>query len=252
MADHSLMKLGKKAAKFDARVPMFARFASNVAPPPDVVDWTRGVTEFGMMDNNTLGDCTAAGIGHAFQIWTGDVRREWTPTDAQVVSFYSATTGYNPADPSTDQGGVEVDVLTYLSKNGYYGHHIGAFCSVNVKDETQVKQSIALFGGCYIGVALPVAAQSQDVWTVPASGVAGDGAPGSWGGHCVYVVGYDANGLTCITWGALKRMTWAFWDAYVDEAHPILAAAWVGNNGQAPSGFDYAGLYAAMNELRSS
>lgn len=251
MVDHSMMKLGKKAPKFDPRVPLFARFATNLAPPPSSVDWTKGVTAFGMMDNDSLGDCTAAGIGHAFQVWTGDVRREWTPTDAQVVQFYSATTGYNPADPSTDQGGDENSVLTYLLKNGFYGHHIGAYCDVDVSNQTHVQQSIALFGGSYIGVGLPVSAQGQDTWDVPASGLAGDGAPGSWGGHCVFVVGYDSTGLTCITWGSLMKMTWAFWNAYVDEAHPILAAAWIGNNGQAPSGFDYAGLYAAMNALRA-
>jgi hypothetical protein len=246
------MKLGKRPAKFDKRVPLFARFADSDFVAPPIVDWSKGQSDFGSMSNDSIGDCTAAGVGHAFQIWTGDVRREWTPTDAQVVGFYSATTGYNPADPSTDQGGVEVDVLAYLLKNGFYGHHIGAYCSVDVRNADHVKQAIALFGGLYIGVALPVAAQSQDVWDVPASGLAGDGAPGSWGGHCVFVVGYDANGLTCITWGTPKRLTWAFWNGYCDEAHAILAAAWIGNNGMAPSKFNFAGLYAHMNELRSA
>ena len=251
MAEHSLMRLGKRRPKYDHRVPMFARFATDVAPPPASVDWTCGVAEFGMMDNDTLGDCTAAGVAHAYQIWTGDVRREWTPTDAQVVAFYSATTGYRPGEASTDQGGVESDILAYLLKNGYYGHHIGAYAAIDVKNLYHVQQAAALFGPLYIGVALPVSAQTQDVWDVPSSGVAGSGAPGSWGGHCVVVVGYDATHVTVITWGALKKMTWAFWNAYVDEAYAVLAAAWIGNKGEAPSGFDYAGLYAAMNELRA-
>lgn len=252
MADHSLMKLGKRRPKFDPRVPMFARFAANLAPPPPSVDWLKGLTELGMMHNDVLGDCTAAGIGHAFQIWTNDVRREWTPTDEQIVAFYSATTGYSPSDPSTDRGGIEADVLAYLLKHGFFGHHIGAYCSIDVKNTSHVQQAAALMGPLYIGVSLPVSAQSQDVWDIPASGVAGDGAPGSWGGHCVIITGYDAHGLTCITWGAPKRLTWAFWNAYVDEAHAVLAAAWIGNNGAAPSGFDYNGLYAAMNALRSA
>jgi hypothetical protein len=252
MANHTLMRLGKRSPKYDPRVPMFARFASSVALPPPSIDWARGLSKFGVMRNDVLGDCTAAGIAHAFQIWTGDVRREWTPTDEQVVAFYSATTGYRPGLPSTDRGGVEADVLAYLLKHGFYGHHIGAYCSVDVKSLVHVQQAVSLLGPLYIGVALPVSAQTQDVWDVPATGVAGAGAPGSWGGHCVVIAGYDTHGLTCITWGALKKMTWAFWRAYVDEAHAILAGAWIGSNGAAPSGFDYNGLYAAMNEIRSA
>ena len=50
---------------------------------------------------------------------------------------------------------------------------------------------------------------------------------GVWGGHCVVVPQYDADGLTCITWGGLKRMTWAWWLKYVDEAHSLLIDAWL-------------------------
>jgi len=31
-------------------------------------DWTKGITEWGMMMNDTLGDCTIAGVGHAVQV----------------------------------------------------------------------------------------------------------------------------------------------------------------------------------------
>ena len=33
------------------------------APPPHV-DWTKGQKNWGMMKNDQLGDCTAAGVGH--------------------------------------------------------------------------------------------------------------------------------------------------------------------------------------------
>ena len=42
--------------------------------------------------------------------------------------------------------------------------------------------------------------------------LSGDDAPGSWGGHAVDVVGYDDAGLTVVSWGALLRASWDFWD----------------------------------------
>jgi hypothetical protein len=251
MTDFSAMKLGKLPPKYDRHIPLFSAFTDNLPPPPDSVDWSKGRTDWGEMGNTTLGDCTAAGIGHAYQTWTQNARTLWTPSDQMIVDFYSATTGYNPADPATDQGGVETDVLAWLLKNGFDNgkRHIEGYCSVNTKNLVHVKQSIDLLGGSYIGISLPISAQTQSVWDVPAHGTAGSGMPGSWGGHCVFVVGYDEQGLTCVTWGSLMRMTWPFWTAYVDEAHPILAAAWVMNSQRSPSGFPYAELCEAMNEI---
>jgi hypothetical protein len=79
---------------------------------------------------------------------------------------------------------------------------------------------------CYIGLALPISAQNQDVWAVPPGGSAGEGSPGSWGGHAVPIVAYDSRGLTVITWGATKRMTWQFLDTYCDEAYALLSQDW--------------------------
>jgi hypothetical protein len=62
--------------------------------------------------------------------------------------------------------------------------------------------------------------------------------PGSWGGHAVYLVAYDQNTLTCITWGQLKKMTWAWFDKYCSEAYALVSKDWVKASGLAPSGFD--------------
>src|SRR5215471_10150806 len=71
MADHSKMKLGRKAVKTDTRTLMLGNYlASTLPPPPAAYDQTKGVTGWGMMMNDTLGDCTIAGLGHAVQVWT--------------------------------------------------------------------------------------------------------------------------------------------------------------------------------------
>ena len=78
---------------------------------------------------------------------------------------------------------------------------------------------------------------------------AGDGA-GSRGRPCGAVIAYDARGLTCITWGALKRMTWAFWDAYCDEAYACLSRDWAA--ARAPSGFDWAAFDADLGGFKQA
>jgi len=57
----------------------------------------------------------------------------------------------------------------------------------------------------------------------------------------VDVVGYDAAGLTVVTWGAPKAMTWPFWDRYCDEAYCIISEDFL-RDGRSPAGFDVASL----------
>ena len=102
------------------------------------------------------------------------------------------------------------------------------------------------FGGLYAGVALPVSAQRQTGWTWDVTSATPKDF-GSWGGHAIPIVAYDSAGLTCVTWGTLQKMTWAFWDAYVDEAYACLTPDWIAADGKAPSGFDLASLQADLS-----
>jgi hypothetical protein len=155
--------------------------------------------------------------------------------------------GYVPGEPNTDKGGVELDVLNDWQKNGFAGNPLLAFVDPKASNLTQVRQSIALFGGVYIGLSMPVTAQRQNVWDVVPNGGA-NARPGSWGGHCVFVPRYDQKTFTCITWGQLKTMTVAFWNKYCDEAHTLLSPAWISTKG-APSGFDLAQLQADLQAI---
>lgn len=249
MVDHSMMPLGKLPARVDPRVPSILKFmAEPVAPVPVSVDWSHGITAWGMLGNDTRGDCTAAATGHFLQAVTAADYTEAVVTDAEVIAFYSATTGYNPADPSTDQGGVEADVLQYLLKNGFDGHHIVGYGIVDPKNPLAVKRVVADLGGAYIGVALPISAQTQNVWGEGGQG--GDGAAGSWGGHAVAVMGYDATHVSFVSWGNLMKMTWAFWLTYVDEAYGLLWASFI-KAGKAPNGYDIAALTAEVAALKT-
>ena len=39
--------------------------------------------------------------------------------------------------------------------------------------------------------------------------------------HYVYVSGYTSLGPVCVTWGCKQQMSWAFVEAYSDEAYTI-------------------------------
>ena len=249
MTNHSMMKLGRKAIKTDSRTLAIGNYlTAALPPPPPTADWTKGLTSWGMMLNDNLGDCTIAGAAHAVQVWTANSGTMVTVPDNTIESYYEQWDGYVSGDPNTDRRGIELDVLNDWQKQGFAGHPLIAFADPRYTNLVEIRQSIYLFGGVYIGLALPVTAQAQDVWDVVPRGGA-NARKGSWGGHCVFVPKYDQHGFTCITWGGLKTMTVAFWKKYCDEAHALLSADWLSSKGS-PGGFNQAQLQADLKAIK--
>lgn len=246
MPDHSKMRLGRRAPRLDPRTLKLARYLSLDFVAPESCAWSLMLPDWGMMANDRLGCCTIAGIGHAVQTWTEVINQRVTVSDEEIIQYYSLWDGYVPGRPNTDQGGIELDVLNRWRQQSFSGHSLLAYGAITAQNLSAVKQAIALFGGLYIGIAMPLTAQRQDVWDVQQSYANDpDAAPWSWGGHCVWVLQYDPEGLTCVTWGELKRMTWAFWQRYCDEAYGLISPEFVAN-GTAPSGFDLDQLQADL------
>lgn len=247
--NHNHVKLGKKPPKHDPRTLRMANYLGVIVPPPPAErHWSKKADpNFGMMLNDQLGDCTCAAIGHAIQVWTANTSIEVTPPDSDILQAYETFCGYDPKDPSTDQGGVELDVLKGWRATGVGGHKIDGFVALEPKNHMHVRAAIDMFGVAYSGVALPLTAQNQKVWSVIKH--TQDANPGSWGGHAISCIDYDASGIWCITWGELKKMTWQFWDAYMDESYAVLSPDWSAAGRQAPSGFDYAALAADLAAL---
>lgn len=235
-----IYKLGKHAARYDKRNLMLSTYLTSLPAIPVSIDWTHGVADWEMFNNDTVGDCTCAGAAHLIMQWTANSGLEVVPAATDVLAAYSAITGYNPADPSTDTGANELDVLNFWKNTGICNHKIGCYVSVNPSNVPHVKAAIYLFGGLYIGVQLPNSAMNQtnagQVWDI----VSDDGGIG--GGHCVEIVAYDADGLTCVTWGQEQRLTWAWWNKYVDECYAILSNDFLNGNGLTPGGFNLAAL----------
>jgi hypothetical protein len=253
MIDHTQVRLGKKAARFDSRTLKMAKYLTSLPPAPPLVNWIHGET-WPMFGNDTLGDCVEAASGHMIELWQSlTAPAAPIPTQAQIISAYSGAAGYISGDPNTDQGTDMLTFLNYWRKTGVAGNRIFAYVSLKPGNLTELKQAIFLFGAAMIGVALPITAQSQPTgWTVPGS-TTGDGAPGSWGGHCIPVVGYDISAPAekrnqLVTWGEVITMSDDFYRAYCDEAYAIIDPAWF-DGSIAPNHFDMAALQADLAAL---
>jgi len=207
---------------------------------PSEQDWGDVPDYYGMYRNDSVGDCTCAGAANLVGGWTGHSKTLIKLSDNDVITAYSAISGYNPTTGENDNGAVVLDVLKYWRKTGVGGHTISAFVALEPRNLVHLKASVYLFGGAYLGIALPVTAQDQTVWSVVDA--PSDGEPGSWGGHAVVAVGYDALGVLVVTWGQIKRMTWDFYKKYADEAYGILSYDWVNATFTAPNKFAYADL----------
>lgn len=249
--DHSAMKLGKTHPVHDARTLSFSDYTNTTALPPAPATCCYGQTiaptGWGMMANEIVSDCTLAAAGHLIMAWTAANGAMVTPADDQIIAAYSAITGYNPVTKQNNTGSNLLNVLNYWRKSGIANHKIAAFTALQPGNHDHIRQAVYLFGGCYIGLALPASAKTQTVWAVPPGGATGQGAPNSWGGHAVPVIGYDSQYLTVVTWGITKQLTWGFWDAYCDESYCIITPDFAG--AKSPNGFKMETLQADLKKI---
>lgn len=256
MTDHSTMKLGKAPARFDPRTLKMSHYLKAPAPlalPPETQDWTRSIAGWPMYANDRLGDCVEAAAGHMVELWD-----TWTNpskgmlSNVDIVRAYSGATGYVPGNPNTDNGTDMLKFLKYWRNTGIGGDKILAFMSIEPGNLLELRQGVWLFGAPIIGLQMPVTAQTQADWTV--EDMSGDGAPGSWGGHCVPVGGYDyappgTIRNRVVSWGKRLSMSNNFYQGYCDEAYVVLSADWIGKNQKTPADFDLSALEADLARL---
>ena len=257
MADQAIrFKLGKHPPKHDARNLQFKTYLKPTLPAPPATEtkWIAKIPSksWGMMGNDTYGDCTCAAAGHMILEWTTDTQpKPVVIPNPDIIQFYDHFSGGNP-----DAGANMLDVLKYWRSHGLDGHKILGFAQLTLKNDAQLKSSVSIFANCYIGVALPNFAVNPppgnnmlDIpWVVPAGGAHGDAAPNPNNGHCIPAVGYDEENLYIVTWGQLKSMSWQFYAAYADESFAVLSNDWLAKN-KAPSGFDLAALQQDLNQI---
>lgn len=252
------IKLGKRPARKGIkklRLTSYVNF-SQLPTPALSFDNTSGITSFGEMLNDQIGDCTIAAVGHMVQCWTAANGSEVTIPDADILAAYEAISGYNPNNPASDVGCDMIDVLNYWKNTGIGGHKIEAWFPIDYTNTDEVIIGTQFFGGTYTGVGLPISAQSQvgSLWSVPGT-LTGNNAPGSWGGHCITeqkiqgpVINNPSN--VFITWGSLQGATPYWRMSYVDEEYIVISTQdWLNSSGKTPAGLSLTQLLSDANDL---
>ena len=252
-----IYKLGKNAPKIKAKTLQIHDFLNlSVLPtPPAAFDWSMVKGKplvYGMDGNDDYGDCVFASSCHHIGTWTGNTSTEQIATEKDALAAYSIFTGFNPDDPSTDQGANMLDVATRWRNTPIFNHKIKAFAAVDLTRLDLVAAAMNLFGGVWIGWSLPKAWQGADSWTMSPGGIlTGDWAPGSWGGHATHMPAFSPKLLSAKTWQEDMPVEIPAFEAYAEEGYALISTdTWECLTGdQCPAGVDGAALQAALAQV---
>lgn len=212
-----------------------------------------------MLGNDMVGDCTAAGIGNHIRATAALGGYQIDVTVADALRFYARSTGYTPGNPATDNGGVEVDVLTTALRSGYALADQTLFPlwgSAQATDLNGIRNITAGLSAAYLGVRLAVADMWVDaagalapVWDTRTPAWQGDPTPGSAGGHCLLLWAYtgtdDTDIVTLLTWGTKQKATWRWLRSRLMEAHGLAWRQLLPLGALTPDGKDWDALTAS-------
>ncbi len=243
--------------------------AKDLPAPPATADWTPLAmsTLMQIEGNDVYGDCVFAENAHFVGVTTGNANTLFSYSEAQTLADYSAETGFNPSDPSTDNGADPTTDLNYFTQHPYAdGTKLVGWALVDATNKQEVQLAIDVFGGlkCWFGIpdgiinSMPTG--NGFVWTSAA------GAPDPNNGHCIGGYGYDvlslqtpsivsvtAKGPVVATWGMLGIIEW---DAFASWFSPAnggglavrITPDWVKQaTGTTPTGLNLSALVAACN-----
>lgn len=219
-------------------------------PPSTLPAIGRGI-DFGMFLNDNLGDCTHASLqGHLEQIHSTRAGKAERPTDDMILRDYRATgvlQGLGDQDGRYMAGGN--GVLDYAKKTGFEQadgtrEKILGYVSVNWLDDIELRTAIWLFGGVYVGIALPISAYYQIQAGKPWGCSSTNNTPGGWGGHAIIAT----TRVSLITWSKRQSFTDCFRKHYWDECYAVLTHDWTQNT-LSPSGFPMTELVRDLEEI---
>ena len=236
-------KLGRKPRIFNPAMPHMSALIRRAAfiPLPDAVDYASKLPDdSGMMLNNKIGDCTCAAFYHGIQVWSSWTNPDGlviTEPDLDVLMLYEQACGYDPKDPTTDQGGVEQDLLAYLmtkgaptGPKGKTRHRLRAAFEVDVRHLWDVRRAIYETGLVYTGFyvprsILPNSGEPPVIWDV-------GGDQTILGGHAIILTGYNEDGFNLISWGKKYFMTTEFFSRFTEEVYALIDIDWVQGTGK--------------------
>jgi len=250
-------KLGKKPAAPRPTDFNYTDFAAAVQLPsvPSRFGHGTAYADWKMLGNDHYGDCVWAGAAHEHMLLNKVIHQnDVSFDDSTVLGDYAAATGFDPNDPSTDNGTDVHDALSYRRHIGIADatgtrHLIGAYVSLDPKNWDHLEQAAYIFGAVGIGFEFPASAMDQFNAGEPWDYVAGAKIEG---GHYVPVVGslHAPDQASAITWGKRQVFTRDFYEHYNDEAWAYITPEQLRSDGTGLHGFDMEKLNTFLATLR--
>lgn len=216
--------LGRLPSQFPGPLYDLTYYVAGSLPkaPPSVV--SPKVADWGMLANDTVGDCGVASAEHVFMADASITHLTEPEAGAeQAKDYYFKYTG------GQDSGVVLSQYLAYVRKNGYYGHTLHAYAPVKVSDIPTLQSVVNLYGAAYTGITVTAAMQQafsmHRPWTLAVC------SGQIIGGHAVPIVGYTDEYLTIVTWGGLQNITYSAWHHIASESWALITGEFVTANG---------------------
>ncbi|PXW28783.1 UNVERIFIED_CONTAM: hypothetical protein DES50_11167 [Williamsia faeni] len=250
-------KLGKLPARPGAaKLRLSTYLDTSVLPKPPAEFGHEGlVSSWGMLGNDSWGDCVWAGAGHEIMLWNAEAQTTVAIDADATLHNYSQVTGFDPnagapGHNPTDQGTDMEKAARYRRRTGFidangHRHKIGAYVALRPGNLNDLWYATYLFDGVGIGVEFP--AQWMDAFNEhrPWDSVA---HPTIEGGHYITSVAKKGGTATIVTWGCGIPLTAAGYQQFNDESLAYFSEEKL-LNGKDVNGFDIDALRADLAAL---
>lgn len=247
-------RLGKLAPKLHPKSLLLAKYLpSLVLPGPARKVFREYKTPEAakqMYGNDKYGCCVWAMMANFIILTTSHTGATVIPTLDDVLTAYSAVTGFNRETGENDNGTVMTDALEYMRTTGMAGVKILGWVKIDYNSRAHRMLGVQLFGATLTGVMFPESAQKQFQ------------AGGPWeletdspieGGHAILHTGFGALGDNYVTWAKWDQKASLAWSKTVDEEYVAITKAWLDQTTKlSPSGLDLETLKSDLVALSTA
>lgn len=238
-------RFGRKGIRHDPRTLQFRKYfrPAELPPIPDTVDHVSKVSEWGMLGNDSKGDCVMAALAHAlldFTTYAGAT--PYCPTEQQVIDEYLVL---SPGD----NGLVILDTLNLMKQQGFWGHKIDAFVQLSAGDTNELEAATFVAVAVIEGLSLPDQ-NTFGPWTTVT------GPPDFNNGHCILVPGTQRSaGMSrSVSWGQVMPQSYPWYRKYAGpegqgEAYALLSKDYMTAQGLNPEGIAWDEVFGDLEEI---
>jgi hypothetical protein len=190
-------------------------------------------------EKDGLGDCVICDDLRAIALWTalGDCENV-KPTTPDAIALYEQITGFNPADPNSDQGTEPSANAKYMQATGWADsagrvHKLDGWAPLDPTNRNHIAWALQAFGCVKFAIAFPDFAETQfdnnQPWDFSGQSYQIEG------GHDIICVGYAPDGYQVVSWGRRFLMTYAFAAKFLDTIIAPVSSDFIRANGTAPN-----------------